>query len=128
MSLVSDILIETYEEEHLYEMANLTKKKTGLSVDIWSEHKGSSRNVSHNSPRIKLSNNEMSIVISIAKNPLILALPSGLSRKEAYRIFKDGIEYIKNNYDIFLNHYNDVDDSFDDEELFKALRDKGVYK
>lgn len=37
-------------------------------------------------------------------------------------------DYVGRNYDLFLKHYYDVDDVFDDEDLFQALRDRGEYE
>ena len=117
------------EEDSLCEMANITKSKSGLDVDVWSEHGGVARNVSHkDTPRAKLSNSIYTISVTIEENPKILRKPKKLSMDNANRIFSPGIKYIQDNYEIFLLHYNDQDDSFDDESLFNALREKGVYK
>lgn len=122
-------LVDRLIKYSLCEMANITKSKSGLDVDVWSEHGGVIRNTSHkNTPRAKLSNNTYTISVSIEENPRILRKPRKLSADNARRIFSNGIDYVKNNYEIFLKHYNDVDDSFDDESLFNALREKGVYK
>ena len=114
-------------ESMLFEMANIVRSKSGLDVDIWSEHRGIERNVPHSLPRIKLSTSDTSIVISIEPQPKLLAL-SNISEKDAKRIFSKGIRYVGDNYDLFMKHYMDLDDSFDDEMLFAALREKGVYK
>lgn len=52
--------------EDIFGMANLTPNRTGLSVDIWAEHKGISRNVPHNVPRAKIrfDGYEMQVEIS----------------------------------------------------------------
>ena len=129
-----DSMKEIYEalkldEDNLCGMANVTKSKSSLDVDVWSEHSGVTRNISHkNTPRAKLSNNTYTISVSIEENPKILRKPKKLSMDNAKRIFSSGIKYIQDNYEIFLMHYNDRDDSFDDESLFNALREKGVYK
>lgn len=39
-----------------------------------------------------------------------------------------GIEYVKRNADLFRKHYYDLDESFDDEDLYNALRERGEYK
>lgn len=38
------------------------------------------------------------------------------------------MKYIGRNYDIFLKDYNDVNNEFDDEGMFNALRERGEYK
>lgn len=115
------------DEDILCEMANLVKSKSGLDVEIWSENKGVLRNVAHSVPRVKLAG-DYRISASIEPSPRILAKPSGVSMDKAKRDFRKGLEYVGDNYDIFLKHYNDTDDSFDDEDLFNALRERGVYK
>ena len=116
-------------EEHLYEFANLIPKKTGLKVQIWAEHSGVKRNNSHNNtPRIKLTKDPFSISITIEENPKVKAKSRNLKVKDINRLFSDGIKYVGKNYDLFLKHYMDTTDDFDDEDLFNALREKGEYK
>lgn len=126
---IQDFITEAIQlnEDMLFEMANIVKSKSGLDVDIWSEHRGVERNVPHNLPRIKLSTSDASIVISIEPQPELLAL-SNINEKNAKRVFSKGIKYVGDNYDLFKKHYMDLDDSFDDEMLFAALRERGVYK
>lgn len=42
----------------------------------------------------------------------------------------EAVEYIKDNVDLFLKHFYDTHDKdeFDDNDLFDALRARGVYK
>lgn len=127
--IYKEILNEDMEldEDLLFEMANIVKSKSGLDVDIWSEHRGAERNTKHSLPRIKLSKNEMSIVTTISKSPEILSTSKGLGKDKAKREFSKGVKYVGDNYDIFEKHYMDTDDSFDDEALFSALRNRGAY-
>ena len=41
---------------------------------------------------------------------------------------KEGIDYVARNYDLFLKHYNDTDDSFTDLTLMKELAKRGDFK
>lgn len=48
--------------EHIYEMAKLTRQKSGQPFDIWIDSLGSKRNTKHNSPRIKATNNNIEVI------------------------------------------------------------------
>lgn len=116
-------------EERLYEFANLIPKKTGVGVQIWAEHAGVLRNNTHSkTPRIKLTKDNYSISVTIEEIPEVKAKSIKLKKGDIDRIFGEGIKYIGRNYDIFLKHYMDTEDNFDDEALFSALRAKGEYK
>lgn len=115
------------ENEILCEMANLTTNKTGLQVDIWSDHKGKKRNRKDKSARVKIGTNDYEVSVSIEENPKILAQTKNIKRNDMLKI-KKAMKYIGRNYDLFLKHYNDTDNSFDDEDLFNALRERGEYK
>lgn len=109
------------------EMASITPKKSGLSVRIWSDHGGIKRNTNHNEARIKLFTSDKSVVVSIERNPKILSKSLNI-KKADMNSFEEGIKYIGRNYDLFLQHFNDLTDDFDDEDLFTALRNRGEYK
>ena len=118
-----------YSMSRITGMANLNPQKSGLgSVVIWSDHGGVSRKVKHNEPRVKLSKGDMSIVVSISENPEILSKSKSVSSQKKQKEFDEGIKYVARNYDIFMKHYMDTDFSFDDEDLFNALRDRGEYR
>ena len=109
-------------------MANLVPKKTGLSCDIWSEHKGISRRAPRsNTPRIKISINGESVSVTIEPDPQLLTSLDKFKQSDIKKI-KEAIEYVGRNSDIFLKHFSDNDDSFDDEDLFNALRQRNEYK
>lgn len=118
-----------YSMSNIFGMSNLNPQKSGLgNIVIWSDHSGISRNVEHNIPRIKLQIDDMSIVVSISPNPEVLTKNKKVTSKVKLNMFSKGIEYVARNYDIFLKHYNDTDFSFDDEDMFNALRERGEYK
>lgn len=108
-------------------MANLNPKKTGLSVIIWSDHGGVNNNRHHNSPRVKIGTTECSVSVTISPNPKILSKSRNIKKSLQDKIF-EGMEYVGRNWDLFLKHFNDLDFSFDDEDLFQALRNRGDYK
>ena len=116
-------------KNQIFGMANLNPQRSGLgNIVIWSDHGGISRNVKHNLPRIKMTANDASLVVSIEPIPIILSKRGIDKISDARRIFKDGIDYVGRNYTTFLKHFNDTDFSFDDEDLYAELRSKGEYK
>lgn len=115
---INDILIE---------MANLTPKRTGLKVRIWAESRGVERNKPDNAPRVKLQLGDKSMYISIESKPKILAKSRNIKKSDMLS-FNDAILYVGRNSDLFLKHYNDTSDEFDDGDLFLALKERGDYK
>ena len=114
--------------DDIFGMANLVSRRTGLSVDIWSDHKGGSRKVSHSgAPRIKITRPNCSVSVTIEQNPQVKA-KSGRIKQSDKLAFQEAMSYMGRNHDLFLKHYLDKDDSFDDEDLFNALRERGEYK
>lgn len=112
----------------VFGMANLAAKRTGLSADIWSDHKGIERNVSHsNTPRIKITAGSYTVSVTIEENPVIKA-ESRHGTKSQKNAVKEAMNYIGRNYDLFLKHYYDVEDEFDDRDLINALEGRGEYK
>lgn len=110
----------------IFGMANLVSGKTQLPVDIWSQHKGIEE--SHRgTPKLKLSKQGAEMSIAIKEHPVIKA-KSRKIKKSDIKDFNEGIEYVSRKYDLFLKHYYDVDDKFDDEALFNALRERGEYR
>ena len=127
MSLSNKIL-DSLREQELYEMANLTARRTGLqSVTIWSEQRGESRNKSDSLPRVKITGPDYEVSVSIEKNPRILAQTKGIKQSEMLKI-KKAIEYIGRNYDLFLKHYTSSEEVYDDDDLKDELRKRGDYR
>lgn len=48
--------------EQVYEMAKLTRQKSGQPFDIWVDSLGNERNTKHNNPRIKATNNGVTVI------------------------------------------------------------------
>ena len=99
--------IERIDEDYLAEMANLRKDETGLPYDIWLDTAGYSRINKHYSPRIKvvLDNKDMVPFLIDKNNPDI---PESVKKKAGvnyFRGFKYVKDYIKEYYDILIDHY-----------------------
>ena len=117
------------KEEHIFGMANITPRRSGVPADLWSDHGGISRQVSHNhTPRVKVAYQDNEISISIEAQPKILAPKGKKIPGSAMKYLQTGIDYVGRNYDLFLKHYMDTDDSFDDQDLFEALRERKEFK
>ena len=111
----------------IFGMANLSMKRTGLPVVIWSDHQGVSRSLKHSIPRLKIGRvGEFDISVSISSEPKILAKSSGITQSQL-KLCKSAIQYVADNYDLFLKHYNDTNEEFDDEDLYEALRERGCF-
>lgn len=114
-------------EDGLFEMANLTPKRTGLNVTIWSDHEGVLGKYQHDGPRIKIGKRgQFSVSVSIEKHPKIYSQSKGIKQSEMADI-EEAIDYVGRNYDLFLKHFNDTDDSYDDDDLKRDLADRGEY-
>ena len=126
--------ISKLSEANLYEMANLTPKKTGLSVQIWSDHAGILRKKRDKDKRVKIGtqDGEYSVSVSIEPTPEILATSNKLKKinlgDSIWKSINQGIEYVARNYDLFLKHYEDTEDEYDDDDLKEDLRKRGDYR
>lgn len=115
--------------EYIFGIANITPKRSGIPADIWSDHSGITRKVSHKeTPRAKIGYQGDEISVSIEKDPKILAPKGKKFPQSVMKNLQTGIDYVARNYDLFLKHYLDTDDSFDDQDLFDALRERGEYR
>lgn len=113
------------DEAIFYEMANIKKQRSGLSTDIWVDSAGTSRNVKHNIPRVKLVGNNYSVELSIEANPQVIAVPKGITESKVRRECKDAIDFIGKYHEIFLAYYNG---KIDDVDLFDKLRELNAIK
>jgi len=86
------------KENSLWEMANIEKKVTGLSVNIYISEKNSSHG-----PRIKLSKEGHNFLcsITISNNPKVIG-DCKIKQKELNKIF----EWIKINKNVLLDLWN----------------------
>lgn len=69
-------LLDTFDEDILFEMASFSPKQSGLPFEIWLDEEGCERKNTHNQPRIKVTDpndKHNKVPILISKNPCILA-------------------------------------------------------
>ena len=115
--------------KHVFGTAHLNPHKTGLPVDIWSDNQGILREVSHRgTPNVEIGwLGCKSVCVTISSTPEVLTSIRRFSMEEMGAIAQE-IQYVAENYDIFLKHYLNTEYSFDDEDMFNALRARGVYR
>lgn len=99
--------LDKLDENYLCEMANLRKNETGLPYDIWLDTAGYSRSNKHSLPRIKvlLNNKDLVPFIIDKENPDIPDSVKKVAGLNYFRGFKYIKEYIKEYYDILIDHY-----------------------
>lgn len=89
------------DNEH-FEMANISKDKTGLCCIIWVE----TNMQNSNDPKMKFTDNNRMIPVTISKEPQLLANYSlkdlNISSKDLNALFF----WIKNNYDALMQFWN----------------------
>ena len=114
--------------DRFFGAAELDPQKAGLDdVVIRSHHGGILRSEAQKyDPHVELKKGDMFILVQISFNPEILIKSKHVSDHDL-QAFQQGIEFISRNHDIFLKHYMDTDFSFDDEDFFQALRERGEY-
>lgn len=81
------------------EMANVSKKDTGLPYNIWIDSRGSLRKNKHYTPRIKVEVNDEMIPVSISESPEILV-------DKKIPKFRTVKRYIIKYYPVFMKHWN----------------------
>lgn len=113
-------------ENNLIEMANLSPKRTGLKVVIWSEQNGDKRNKPDGEPRFKIMGKDYEISYSLEENPRELAR-SGKIKQSDRKDIQDAIEYVVRNLDLFIKHFTTSAFEFDDDDLKEKLRKRGDY-
>lgn len=120
-------LIFKENNEPLFEMANLSPKRTGLSVIIWSEQQGFTRNKPDSTPRFKIQGKNYELSYSLEEKPQLLA-KSGKIKQSDKKDIKEALQYVSKNLDLFLKHFNSTPYEFDDDDLKEELRKRGEYK
>lgn len=124
--LMNRVIKESFE--NIFGMSDLNPKRTGLPIKIWADHGGINRKVSHsNTPRVKIGTNDFWEVYTIEETPKLKKSSGNIKKSDKDKI-KAGVDYVGRNYDLFLKHYMDIDDSFDDDDLKEELRSRGDYK
>lgn len=112
-------MLKIFEEQELFEMANIPKAQSGLGSTIWIDSYGKKRSVGHNKPRIKVGENPNALIpVSISKDPEILV--DGKTIKNKRKIFK----FISDNYETLMKHWNGELSDFEAlTELYKYIKD-----
>ena len=110
----------------IFSMSNISSKRTGLGCEIWVDDLGSSRNLKHSIPRVKLTYDDYEVSVSISEKPEILAqsknIPHSVMKK-----FKEGIEYTARNHDILEKYNNIAGPEYDTQDMFDDLRSRGQF-
>ena len=89
----TNITKDLNESESLFEMTNLTPKRTGLNVIILSEQNTEIKNESSKEPKFKIIGKDYSISYSLEENPKILA-KSGKIKHSDIKDIEDAIDYV----------------------------------
>jgi len=126
---ITDDEVAEAADNTLFEFGNLYQHHSGLSVNLWIDESGTTRDLSHNSYRIKFQNNtnpklqshEM-IPMSISDNPEVLLKGKDLS-KVNMRIAKEVSEFVKK-YKDELQLMVDQKMYFDDFKLMLKEREQ----
>ena len=117
-------------DDYYFEMANLPPDRTGLPRVIWIDSLGKDRNNKHNKhncPRLKVQNipgNKIvpgdNFTIEISKKPKVIRGEVKISYKELNSI----LDYISDNYDLFIKHWNR---ELNDDDLKEKLAERECY-
>lgn len=93
-------------DNELFEMANLSKSKTGLNCIVWVQTCMSNSTYKHNAPRIMFSDNNVLIPVSISDQPLLLngvkQIDLHVNSKDLQSIF----DWIRRNYKALMELWN----------------------
>lgn len=105
----SEMIEEAFDENVLFEMASISKKKTKLPVKIWVQSEITMR---HNTPRIKFLNSTADKTIASLLVPLSISdNPQILSKNTKLKITSDQFEAIRQwvirNKDLLLMLWKD---------------------
>ena len=121
---LKEATINILSKESLFEMTNLTPRKTGLKVIIWSEQNGEDINKEDKLPGFKIEGKDFELSYSLEENPKELAR-SGKIKQSDEKNIKEAVQYISRNLDLFLKHYNSTPFDYDDDHLKDDLRKRG---
>lgn len=105
MSRVNNIIeglrdLDTFEYD-ICEMASVDKNEAKLPYDVWLDTAGSSRNVQHDTPRLKIKVDNDLIPVEISSEPKLLV--DYLKKITKFRKIKEWIVYYK---DVLIKHWN----------------------
>ena len=105
-------LLDTFNEDIMFEMSTFKKEKSGLPFNIWLDDAGIYRTNKHSQPRLKVQDpDDLNSFISVLidkDEPKILA--GKFKRKQN---LKSVFEYIKTNYEELIKVWNQEIDASD---------------
>lgn len=108
-SRLAEMVDDSLNEDCLFEMANISKKKTKLPVIVWVQTKIRTR---HESPRIKFLNStanktqtSLLVPLSISDDPKILSRNTQLSISSAQ--FEEVRQWVIRNRELLMQLWND---------------------
>ena len=98
--------LDSPKDNELYEMANISKAKTGLCCIIWVQTNMPNSTGKHNAPRLKFTDDNRMIPVTISKEPQLLADYSLNDLKMSSKDLNALFFWIKNNYDALMQLWN----------------------
>ena len=102
------------ESERLVEIANISSSITNLPYNIWSDAKGYTRKLKHNSRRLKIEGDRGEVEVSLSPNPEVLAGdPTKLPKLSKM------LKFISAHYDLFEKHFQG---KIEDDVFLMAMR------
>ena len=114
----------------LFEIANFRKDRSKLQVNLWLDSLDNSRNVRHNSARVKIQNNksnnftgrkDLRFQSRVFHNPKVLLKDYKDKIKISEKDLNKMLEFIAENYFILMKHWNKEIDDF---EVLNELNSK----
>lgn len=114
---------EDTDDQGFYSTA-LLPNRTGLKVTIFPEKNKFGINIKDYLPKIRIQNQiddyNDTFFISLEENPRVVIGENKLSKAN----YEEVCNFVKNNLDILLNHFEPNNEFFDD-ELWSALKKNG---
>ena len=92
--------MKIYKHIDTFCMTNINRKESNLSENIWVDSAGIHTNVPHSTPRFKLLKDNSYIPFSLTSEP------ENLVKNDKTTLPKDVKQFIVDNLDIFLKHWN----------------------
>lgn len=110
-----------------YNACIISSNITNLDVNIYSIHNGICAN-KYYKPKIMIGlKGKYFIIATIEEEPIIIYETLGITQDEQAKC-QQALRYVQKNIDLFLKHYNDSKDSFNDKDLINSLDKRNVFK
>ena len=114
-----DLYLDRFEKEFL-DACNITSQITGLKVNIWSIHNGNKEHLYYK-PKIKIGQEKSYLIVVLEESPIIIYQTLDMTEVEL-ETCKEGLRYVVDNIDIFIKHYQDQKNKFNDNDLINELK------